>query len=59
MIQRQFVKENLSLNVVDEKNIKSMFDTNDIKKVFKFENDTECISFKEDENEKEFIFEVD
>jgi hypothetical protein len=46
------------MNVVDEKNIKNLFDTNDIKKIFKFENDHDCITFKEEENEKDIIFDV-
>jgi hypothetical protein len=52
------VKENLSVNVVDEKNIKNLFDTSDIKKVFKFENDSTCLTFTEEENEKEYIYDV-
>jgi len=57
-MQRQFVKEDLSLNVVDERNVKSMFDTQDLKKIFKFENDTQTIVFEESENERDKIFEL-
>lgn len=46
------------MNVVDEKNIKNLFDTSDIKKIFKFENDHDCITFKEEENERDIIFDV-
>jgi len=45
------------LNVVDEKNTKQLFDTNDIKKIFKFVNDKECITYKEAENQIEEAFE--
>jgi hypothetical protein len=44
--------------VVDEKNTKSLFDTNDLKKIFKFEDDTKSIIFGEDENEKDQLFET-
>ena len=52
------MKENLSLNIVDEKNAKSLFDTQDLKKIFKFENDTKSIIFNENENEKDEAFEA-
>jgi len=52
------VKENLSLNIVDEKNAKSLFDTQDLKKIFKFENDIKSIIFNENENEKDEAFEA-
>ncbi len=57
-MQRQFVKENLSLNVVDERNVKSMFDTHDLKKIFKFENDQQSTIFNEKENEKDKVFAI-
>ena len=52
------MKENLSLNIVDEKNAKSLFDTQDLKKIFKFENDIKSIIFNENENEKDEAFEA-
>ena len=57
-MQRQFVKENLSLNVVDERNVKSLFDTQDLKKIFKFEDDTKSIVLPESENERDKVFEL-
>ena len=44
------------MNVVDEKNMKSLFDTNDLKKIFKFEDDTKSIIFGAEQNEKEQLF---
>lgn len=46
------------MNVVDEKNMKSLFDTNDLKKIFKFDDDTKSIIFGAEENDKEQLFET-
>ena len=46
------MKENLSDNIVDEKQKKFLFDEDNIKKLFDFSSDEVCDSFPEKENEK-------
>jgi len=56
IIQRQFLKEDLSKNVVDERTVESTFDSAELKKIFKFANDEESISFNAEDNEKDMVF---
>ncbi|EAS04534.2 SNF2 family amine-terminal protein (macronuclear) [Tetrahymena thermophila SB210] len=51
VLQRQFLKEDLSQNVVDEKMIVKQYNNDKLKQLFEFKGDNQCTSFKEDENQ--------
>ena len=56
IIQRQILKEDLSNNVVDERNTQSGFDSAELKRIFEFKTDEKCLIYPEKENDKKIVF---
>ena len=50
-MQRQFLKENISENIIDEKKTKFSFDEENLKKLFAYNSAEICTSFPQSENE--------
>ncbi|KRX02138.1 P-loop containing nucleoside triphosphate hydrolase [Pseudocohnilembus persalinus] len=53
VLQRQFLKESMAMNIVDDSKNMKQFNTNVLKQLFDFDDDEKCLSFTQNENELE------